>query len=108
MLPGQRAGIKGDEAWTLGRMIKPEEVDAIMRDGIANHPDRVEVVQLQGEDLECGQIMGQRKIIRPESGKPYLAPLEMLNDLPSIPHGALLSQSEGRMVGVLPVRGMRQ
>jgi hypothetical protein len=96
------------EAWTLREMIKPEQVTAIMRDGLANHPDRVEIVQLQGEDQECGQIMGQRRIIRPESGRPYLGPLEMLNDLPSIPHGARLSRSEGRMVGVLPVRGMRQ
>jgi len=96
------------EAWTLDRMIKPEEEEAILRDGIENHPDRVEVVQLQGEDDECGQIMGQRRIIRPESGRPYLGPLEMINDLPSIPNGARLSQSEGRMVGVLPVRGTRQ
>jgi hypothetical protein len=96
------------EAWTLSRMIKDGEVEAIMRDGIADHPDRVEVVQLQGEDHACGQIMGQRKIIRPESGRPYLGPLQMISDLPSIPAGARLAQSEGRMVGVLPARGMRQ
>jgi hypothetical protein len=94
------------EAWTLGRMIKQEELDAIMRDGIANHSDRVEVVQLQGEDNACGQIVGQRRIIRPDRGKPYLGPLEMVIDL--IPHGATLGSSEGRMVGMLPVRGSRQ
>ncbi len=96
------------EAWTLRELIESEEVEAIMRDGIESHPDRVEVVQLQGEDDECGQIMGQRRIIRPESGRPYLGPLEMIADLPSIPDGARLSQSEGRMVGVLPARGARQ
>lgn len=96
------------EAWTLKEMIKPEDAEAIMRDGIANHPDRLEIVQLQGEDAECGQIMGQREIIRPESGWPYLGPLVMIADLPSIPHGARLSASEGRMVGVLPARGTRQ
>jgi hypothetical protein len=45
----------------------------------------------------------------PESGqRPSPGPLEMLNDLPYIPDGARLSRSEGRMVGILPVRGMRQ
>ncbi|WP_166304646.1 hypothetical protein [Bradyrhizobium sp. 2S1] len=95
------------EAWTLDRMIEPGEQEAIMRDGLTNHPDRVEIVQLQGEDHECGQIMGQRKIIRPESGRPYLGPLQMVIDLPFVPDGATM-QSEGRMVGVLPARGMRQ
>ena len=95
------------EAWTLDRMIRPEETEAIFRNGISEHPDRVEVVQLQGEDNACGQIMAQRKIIRPESGRPYLGPLQMIVDLPFIPHGAHV-QSEGRMVGVLPARGTRQ
>ena len=78
-----------------------------MRKGISQHPDRVEVVQLQGEDQECGQLMAQMRIIRPASGKPYLKPMEWLIDLPFIPRGATV-QSEGRMVGVLPVRGTRQ
>jgi hypothetical protein len=96
------------EAWTLSRLIEPGEEEAIMRDGLENHPDRIEIVQLQGEDNECGQIMGQRRIIRPESGRPCLGPLEMIGDLPSVPDGARLSHSEGRMVGVLPARGTRQ
>ena len=94
------------EAWTLNTLVKREEVDALMRDGIADHPGRVEIVQVQGEDRECGQIMGQRKVIRPKEGKPYLGPLEMVGDL--IPASEHISQSEGRMVGVLPVRGTRQ
>jgi hypothetical protein len=95
------------EAWTLDRMIEQDELDAITREGLFEHPDRVEVVQLQGEDIECGQIVGLRKIIRPESGRPYLGPLEMINELPFMPHGASV-QSKGRMIGVLPVRGTRQ
>ena len=31
------------EAWTLNRLIAPREGEAFMRDGIANHPDRIEV-----------------------------------------------------------------
>jgi hypothetical protein len=62
------------EAWTLDRIIKPDEQELIFRRGIANHPDRVEIVQLQGEDQDYGQIIGQRKIIRPAKGKPYLEP----------------------------------
>jgi len=96
------------EAWTLNRLIAPGEDEAIMRDGIANHPDRIEVVQLQGEDLECGQIMGQRRIIRPERGKPDLALPEMITDLPSIPDGTRLGHSSGRTVGVLRTRGTPQ
>jgi hypothetical protein len=95
------------EAWTLQRMIRPEEHEEIFRKGLAEHPDRVEVVQLQGEDHEYGQIIGQRKIIRPAGGKPYLGPLQMIHDLPFVPQGATV-QSEGRMVGMLPVRGTRQ
>jgi hypothetical protein len=95
------------EAWTLDRMIRPEEQEEIFRKGIAEHPERVEVVQLQGEDRDYGQIIGARKIIRPANGKPHLGPLEWINELPFIPQGAHV-QSEGRMVGMLPVRGTRQ
>jgi hypothetical protein len=95
------------EAWTLNRMIRPEEQEEIFRKGLSEHPDRVEVVQIQGEDHEYGQIIASRAIIRPGIGKPHLGPLEMINDLPFIPRGAAV-QSEGRMVGMLPVRGTRQ
>jgi hypothetical protein len=96
-----------DEAWTLNRMIRPEEDENIRREGIANHPDRVEVVMIQGEDRDCGQIMLHRDVIRPAKGKPYLGPLQSLDDLSFMPQGASV-QSEGRMVGLLPVRGTRQ
>ena len=95
------------EAWTLNRMIRPEEQEEIFRRGLSEHPDRVEVVQIQGEDRDYGQIIASRDIIRPAKGKPYLGPLQMINDLSHVPQGATI-QSEGRMVGMLPVRGMRQ
>jgi hypothetical protein len=95
------------EAWTLNRMIKPEEQEEIFRNGLSEHPDRVEVVQIQGEDHVYGQIIASREIFRPRVGKPYLGPVQMVNDLPFIPRGAAVT-SEGRMVGMLPVRGTRQ
>jgi hypothetical protein len=96
-----------DEAWTLYKLIQPDEMTRINRDGLASHPERVEVVMFQGEDAEWGQITAQRLIHRPAHGKPYLGPLEMLNELAHFPRGAAL-QSEGRMVGLLPVRGSKQ
>jgi hypothetical protein len=97
-----------DEAWTLSRMLQPNEEEKAYREGLANHPDRIEIVMISGEDHECGQLMVHRNIIRPAKGKPYLCPLQSLDDLPFIPPGAHATQSEGRMVGLLPVRGTRQ
>lgn len=95
------------EAWTLNRMIRREEEEEIFRKGLSEHPDRVEVVQIQGEDRDYGQIIAARNIIRPPKGKPYLGPLQTVNDLPHVPQGASIT-SEGRMVGMLPVRGTVQ
>ncbi|WP_338821703.1 hypothetical protein [Bradyrhizobium septentrionale] len=52
----------------------------MFRKGLSEHPERAEVVQLQGEDRDYGQIIAERRIIRPAKGKPYLAPLEWIND----------------------------
>jgi hypothetical protein len=90
------------EAWTLTRINEPIELDR--HGGIAEHPDRIEIVQLQGEDATCGTMIAQHRIIRPANCKPHLAPLEIIVD-PSNTRGL---GSEGRMVGVLPVRGTRQ
>lgn len=95
------------EAWTVDKQVSEqalqEEVLAYARQGrLHEHPDRIEIVQLQGEDYECGQIMGQRVIKRPSNGKPYLAALEILVQ----PGDGV--QSQGRMVGMLPVRGTKQ
>lgn len=95
------------EAWTLKRIIRPDEQQAIFRKGIADHPERVEVVQIMGEDQECGHVLLTRDIIRPQRGAPYLGPLRSLDDLPFIPHNAH-TQAEGRMIGMLPMRGTRQ
>jgi hypothetical protein len=93
-----------DEAWTIERAINDKaELDSIYRHGVASHPDRVEVVVIQGEDRDCGQIVAHRRIMRPANQRPYLAPLEVLIE----PRGAAL-QSEGRMVGMLPPRGTLQ
>src|SRR3954467_3155636 len=86
-------------AGTLNRMIRPEEEEEIFRKGLSEHPDRVEVVQIQGEDRDYGQIIAACNIIRPKRGRPYLGPLLMVNDLPHVPRGATI-QSEGRMVGM--------
>ena len=59
------------EAWTVDtRQTKSDQhgVMAAARAGrLHEHPDRVEIVQLQGEDHEAGQIMAQRRILRPRA-----------------------------------------
>jgi hypothetical protein len=97
-----------DEAWTLLKCVQPDEMVRIDRDGLRNHPERVEVVMFQGEDAEWGgQISAHRLIHRPASGKPYLGPFVTLDELAHLPHGAVV-QSEGRLVGLLPMRGTKQ
>jgi hypothetical protein len=92
-----------DEAWTIERTINDKaELDLIYRHGVASHPDRVEVVVIQGEDRDCGQLVAHRRIMRPANRQPYLAPLKMMIDLRAG------GQSEGRMVGMLPPRGTLQ
>ena len=94
------------EAWTLVRQTGlakvPGEIEQIKRTGIADHPDRVEVVMIQGEDKEAGQIIALREIIR-TGKKPKLGPLEF-----TFEPGSEAGSSEGRMVGMLPARGTKQ
>lgn len=95
------------EAWTIDQRTQNEalqaEIMAMARAGkLHEHPDRLEIVQIQGEDHEVGQILVQRRIIRPRNRKPYLGPLEMVVE----PGDGV--QSEGRMIGMLPARGTRQ
>lgn len=94
------------ESWTLARLISDDEIAFIEQHGVAAHPDRVEVVSILGEDLDAGMLAAHRRIIRPRHRRPYLAPLEMLTDLPHVPRGGTF-QSHGRMVGFLPARGTR-
>jgi hypothetical protein len=94
-----------DEAWTVEVKRRPgEDVEALNERGrqlggtLADHPDRVEIVILSGEDETAGWCTARRVIIRPQHGKPYLGPLEI----------DVFEVSEGRMVGLLPQRGTRQ
>jgi hypothetical protein len=94
-----------DEAWTLDKpLTDPVELDWINRHGIRKHPQRVEVVMIVGEDRDAGMISARRRIIRPKKGRAHLGPLEITTDV----GGDKTVQTEGRMVGLLPVRGPRQ
>jgi hypothetical protein len=89
------------EAWTIERALSDDEVAWIAtHGGVAAHPDRIEVVMINGEDRDAGLLTAQRRIIRPPRGRAYLAPLE-IQDRTDI------KQSSGRMVGLLPARGTR-
>jgi hypothetical protein len=94
------------EAWTLAGLLPADEMDRVSRSGLAAHPERIEVVTLQGEDRACGQIVAHRRIIRPAGRQPYLGALETMEEVLHLPRGAAI-QFQGRMVGLLPVRGTR-
>jgi hypothetical protein len=83
----------------ISRDLREGGLARINRYGVRNHPDRIEAVAISGEDCECGMRTAHRKIIRPKHGKPYLGPLEMT---------PRCDRSEGRMVGLLPVKGKMQ
>jgi hypothetical protein len=86
------------EAWTV-LTSDLGDVEKARRFGARSHPDRVEVVALSGEDQESRQLTARRRIIRPQKAKAYLGPLEW--DEP-------WDQSEGRVVGLLPIKGAMQ
>jgi hypothetical protein len=83
-----------DEAWTLTTTDRAE-IARVHHTGLADHPDRKEVLMITGEDRDAGQVMTHRDIIRPKRGKAYLGPL--VRDA--------FPQSEGRMVGLLRPAG---
>jgi hypothetical protein len=95
-----------DEAWSLRGKSSDSDLAVIEKHGVAGHADRVEVVMIMGEDRDAGMLAAHRRIIRPPHRRPYLAPLEMLSDLPNVPRGATF-QTSGRMIGLLPPRGTR-
>jgi len=91
-----------DEAWMLSTQMPQEaEVKEIHKRGIANHPERIEIVLFSGEDSEWGQLMAHRRIERPPGKRAYLGPLQF-------PDGGKLMRAEGRMVGLLPAQGAKQ
>jgi hypothetical protein len=53
---------------------------------LSEFPDRREAVMFSGEDINGDSIMGVRYILRPEHGKPTLAPLE-IQDRPGVSYG---------------------
>lgn len=95
-----------NEAWTVEveQRWPGEEVEALNERSrqlggiLADHPDRVEVLMLIGEDETAGLCTARRVIHRPPNAKPYLGPLEIDE----------FEVSEGRLVGLLPQRGTRQ
>lgn len=88
-----------NEAWTMWLPTdRLDEIPEIAEHGLADHPERIEVLMYQAED-ETGLLTAHRNIIRPGHGKrPTLGPLEFVN----------AAQSEGRFVGMLPQRGTVQ
>jgi hypothetical protein len=89
-----------DEAWMLNESSGMGEADlkAAMKEGISNHPRRIEVVFFSGEDEDAGIITAHRRIERPAGKRPYLGALVVDN----------MTRSEGRMVGMLPQKGVLQ
>ena len=101
-----------DEAWVLAKRaekLTAEQAEAFkqqcLKHGVADHPDRQEVVIFSGED-ELGFVMGTRPIIR-KGNKATLGPLtynmsgQSKSDLSE-------GQWEGRLIGMLPQRGRVQ
>jgi hypothetical protein len=90
------------EIWELSRadMSRDEarkRIDEEYGGTLENAPDRTEHVMMMGED-ETGMVYGKMQIHRPEGRKPYLDALKI--DRPP--------DMEGRMVGLLPLRGTKQ
>ncbi len=92
------------EAWTLwsadvGAEKAKEGYEKLQQEGgsLEHVPGRREVVMLQAEDDNC-MVIATRAIIRPKKGKARLGPLEYSPEFGS---------HEGRMVGLLPPKGVR-
>jgi hypothetical protein len=84
-----------DEAWIIDDRkgnLPPLDMERIRREGVRNHPDRREVVLFAAENRRSEMLTAARFILRPEIGKPSLAPLK-IDDMTGI-------QSEGRMVNL--------
>ena len=82
------------EAWVL-EMTMPDRttLNELNQRGLESHPDRVEVVAFMAESETEGMLTGRRQIERPARGKAKLGPLHVEERF---------TQSEGRMVGMLP------
>ena len=83
------------EAWLLER----HETRMTDIDSITDEPDCIEVLSFSAEDAQEGMLTAHREIKRDHSGRPRLEPL--------IIHSNIV-ESQGRMVGLLPVTGVLQ
>jgi hypothetical protein len=85
------------ESWILLAEDGPVDIEAVQRDGIADHPGRREVINMTAESEVGGLVLAWRPIIRPTKGKARLGPLvvEQRDGL----------TVEGRMSSMLPRRG---
>jgi len=87
-----------DEAW-----MAHIEDDAKLADWLKSghpvraHPKRREIVVFAGEDSESA-MQAHRDIIRPQHGKPHLGPLVFDH----------FTESQGRLIGMLPRKGALQ
>jgi hypothetical protein len=83
-----------DEAWILDdrRGQLGIDMEKVRREGISQHPDRREIVMFLAENRRGEMLTARRFILRPEIGKPTLAPLVI---------DTQYDHSEGRMVGLL-------
>jgi len=95
------------EAWMAdfrGTRLSGEQAEALReelnRDGVKNRPDRIEVVMIQAEVEGHVARSAFRRIVRPPRRRAILAPLDMFN--------LAGANAEGRLVGMLPVRGGMQ
>jgi len=85
------------EAWVL-KVVTADAAQAIKDaadGGIADHPQREEILHLQMETTTLGCISAVREIHRDAAGKPSLGPL-VIHDMDSY---------EGRFIGLLPNKG---
>lgn len=95
------------EAWSVEKHpLTDADMALIARKGAKAHPDHIEIIAFQGEDEIAGLFTAHRQIIRPKHGRATLGPLKMLTDFQS--QRTVPAHSEGRLVGMLPVKGRKQ
>ena len=84
-----------DEAWIVDTRESGSpslDMEKINREGLSKHPDRHEILMYAAENRKGESRTAKRFILRPEIGKPKLAPLEF---------DPVFTESKGRMVGLL-------
>jgi hypothetical protein len=89
-----------DEAWTVLRKGTRAELDRLRNEPPpSEQPDRNEVVMFSAEDIDEGELLAHRDIIREDGKRPRLGPL--------VVHERAV-YSAGRMVGLLPTPANRK